>query len=51
MWLGNVNDAGVFTAPTCASGLCTLNKGSDPRDPANYHDLSPAENEPTPTTS
>ena len=34
VWLGNV-DAG----PSCASGLCTLTKGTDPRDPANYHDI------------
>ena len=43
VWLGNVDAEGNFTGPSCASGLCTLNKGSDPRNPANYHDLSPAE--------
>ncbi len=43
VWLGNVDEDGNFTAPSCPSGLCTLNKGSDPRDPANYHDITPAE--------
>jgi iron complex outermembrane receptor protein len=43
VWLGNVNDAGAFTAPSCSSGVCTVNKGSDPRDPANYHNLTSAE--------
>ncbi|WP_425561919.1 TonB-dependent receptor plug domain-containing protein [Luteimonas lutimaris] len=43
LWLGNVNDAGDFTDPSCASGLCTLDKGSDPRNPANYHDITAAE--------
>ncbi|HVI58787.1 MAG TPA: TonB-dependent receptor, partial [Luteimonas sp.] len=40
VWLGNINDAGVFTGPSCASGACTVNIGSDPRNPANYHDLT-----------
>ncbi|WP_133477356.1 TonB-dependent receptor [Cognatilysobacter segetis] len=43
VWLGNVNGAGVFTAPTCSSGLCTVNAGADPRNPANYHSITPAE--------
>src|SRR5690606_3250721 len=32
-----------FVPPSCASGLCTLNKGSDPRNPANYHDITSPE--------
>ncbi|WP_133500335.1 TonB-dependent receptor plug domain-containing protein [Cognatilysobacter terrigena] len=43
VWLGNVSPGGVFTAPSCASGLCTVNAGQDPRNPANYHSLTPAE--------
>lgn len=43
VWLGNVSSTGVFTAPSCSSGLCTLNRGSDPRNPANYHNITPAE--------
>jgi iron complex outermembrane receptor protein len=43
VWLGNVNGAGVFTRPSCSSGLCTLNRGADPRNPANYHNITPAE--------
>lgn len=43
VWLGNVNSAGDFTAPGCASGLCTLNPGEDPTDPNNYHDITNAE--------
>src|SRR5690606_20418951 len=59
LWLGNQGPGGPiidtdpdsdtygqninFVDPSCASGLCTLNKGSDPRNPNNYHDLTPAE--------
>ncbi|MBB1472780.1 TonB-dependent receptor [Luteimonas sp. MC1782] len=43
VWLGNVNDAGDFTDPSCSSGLCTLNAGGDPRNPADYHNLTTAE--------
>ena len=43
VWLGNVDADGNFTAPTCSSGLCTVNAGQDPRNPANYHNLTPAE--------
>ena len=43
VWLGNVDDEGNFTGPSCPSGLCTLTKGSDPRNPANFHDITPAE--------
>ena len=33
-----------FVAPSCSSGLCTFTKGSgDTRDPANYHNMTPAE--------
>jgi iron complex outermembrane receptor protein len=53
-WLGNIgadgfadaNEDGIndnFVAPSCASELCTLTKGMDPRDPASYHDLTTAE--------
>lgn len=42
VWLGNT-DGESFTPPNCPSGLCTLNPGSDPRDPDNYHDITPAE--------
>jgi iron complex outermembrane receptor protein len=46
-WEGDPEDAPIvnlnFRGPSCPSGLCTLTKGNDPRDPANYHDLSPAE--------
>src|SRR5690606_6296982 len=43
VWLGNINDAGVFTPPTCSSGLCTVDEGADPTNPANYHNLTGAE--------
>lgn len=43
VWLGNVSSTGRFTPPTCSSGLCTVNPGQDPRNPANYHNLTPAE--------
>ena len=43
VWMGNINDAGVFTDPSCASGYCTLTKGTDPRNPANFHDIGLAE--------
>ena len=54
VWLGNIgaggfvdnDDDGVndnFVDPSCSSGLCTLNPGADPTNPANYHNLSPAE--------
>ena len=42
VWLGNTGPGG-FTDPSCASGLCTLTKGTDPRDPANFHSITPAE--------
>ena len=34
---------GVWLGGNCPSGLCTLDKGTDPRDPNNYHDITPAE--------
>ena len=54
VWLGNIGAGGFvdadedgsndnFVDPSCASGACTLTKGTDPRNPANYHDLTPAE--------
>jgi iron complex outermembrane receptor protein len=54
VWLGNIGADGFadedgdglndnFVGPSCPSGLCTLNKGSDPRNPANYHDITPPE--------
>ncbi len=44
VWLGNIDDLGNFTGPSCASGLCTFDKGSgDTTDPNNYHDITSAE--------
>ena len=55
VWLGNLPEGADFVdadkdgindnrvLPTCGSLLCTLDKGSDPRNPNNYHALSPAE--------
>ncbi|MGY4516828.1 iron complex outermembrane receptor protein [Lysobacter sp. HA18] len=59
VWLGNQGPGGPiidtdpdsdtygqninFVDPTCASGMCTVNKGADPGNPANYHSLTPAE--------
>ena len=42
VWLGNTGPGG-FTPPSCASGLCTLDRGSDPTNPDNYHSITPAE--------
>jgi iron complex outermembrane recepter protein len=44
VWLGNIDADGNFTDPSCSSGLCTFTKGSgDTRNPANYHNITPAE--------
>lgn len=43
VWLGNRDSAGNFFAPSCSSGLCTLNAGADPTNPANYHNITTAE--------
>ena len=42
VWLGPVGPDG-WEGGNCPSGLCTLNKGSDPRNPNNYHDLARSE--------
>ncbi len=34
---------GVWLGGNCGSGLCTLDRGSDPADPNNYHSITPAE--------
>src|SRR5690606_28190232 len=38
-----VSPNGVWLGGNCPSGICTLTKGMDPRDPNSYHDLTPAE--------
>ena len=38
-----VSQNGVWLGGNCPSGLCTLNRGEDPSDPNNYHDIAPAE--------
>ncbi|MBW8850616.1 MAG: TonB-dependent receptor [Xanthomonadales bacterium] len=38
-----ISQNGVWLGGNCSSGLCTLNRGSDPRDPNNYHNITPAE--------
>ena len=38
-----ISQNGVWLGGNCPSGLCTVNPGSDPRDPNNYHSISPAE--------
>ena len=38
-----ISQNGVWLGGNCPSGLCTLDKGTDPRDPNNYHDITPAE--------
>lgn len=38
-----ISQNGVWLGGNCGSGLCTLNRGSDPRDPNNYHSITPAE--------
>ncbi len=51
VWLGNIGAGGFvdadgdgnndnFVGPSCASGACTLTRGTDPRNPANYHDIT-----------
>jgi iron complex outermembrane recepter protein len=49
VWIGNSLDPGVIDPDTglpadivsyCDSQLCTLDRGSDPRNPANYHDIT-----------
>jgi iron complex outermembrane recepter protein len=43
VWLGPLGPDGSPVGGQCPSGRCTLTKGTDPRDPANYHDLSLSE--------
>lgn len=38
-----ISQNGVWLGGNCSSGLCTLNRGSDPRNPNNYHNITPAE--------
>lgn len=38
-----ISQNGVWLGGNCGSGLCTLNRGSDPRDPNNYHSITLAE--------
>jgi len=38
-----ISQNGVWLGGNCASGLCTVNPGTDPSDPNNYHDITPAE--------
>ena len=38
-----ISQNGVWLGGNCPSGLCTLDRGSDPTDPNNYHDITPAE--------
>jgi iron complex outermembrane receptor protein len=38
-----ISQYGVWLGGNCGSGLCTLNPGTDPRDPNNYHSITPAE--------
>ena len=38
-----ISQNGVWLGGNCGSGLCTLNRGSDPRNPNNYHSITPAE--------
>lgn len=38
-----ISQNGVWLGGNCPSGLCTLNRGSDPRNPNNYHDITLAE--------
>ncbi|WP_430540553.1 TonB-dependent receptor plug domain-containing protein [Pseudoxanthomonas sacheonensis] len=38
-----ISQNGVWIGGNCPSGLCTLDRGSDPTDPNNYHDITPAE--------
>jgi iron complex outermembrane receptor protein len=38
-----ISQNGVWLGGNCPSGLCTLNRGSDPTNPANYHDITLAE--------
>jgi iron complex outermembrane receptor protein len=35
-----VSHNGVWLDGNCPSGACTLTKGSDPRDPGSYHDIT-----------
>lgn len=38
-----ISQNGVWLGGNCSSGLCTLNRGSDPRNPNNYHNITPSE--------
>jgi iron complex outermembrane receptor protein len=38
-----ISQNGVWLGGNCPSGLCTLDRGSDPTDPNNYHDITLAE--------
>src|SRR5690606_12551580 len=40
VWLGPLGTDGLPVGGPCPSGTCTLTKGTDPRNPANYHDIT-----------
>ncbi|GAA3917076.1 TonB-dependent receptor plug domain-containing protein [Luteimonas lutimaris] len=43
VWIGPLGADGAPVGGPCPSGYCTLDRGTDPRNPANYHDLTLAE--------